>query len=118
MYASPDQTKGIYAAPNNRGIIEFVVEAGPQASPRGHVLFEAMIQRFGTNARGVMGCWTYGNNLARFNQLTAQGMPLEQAAAATWTGSQAIRLGFTTVVVVTAQGMPGAYTKVLAEFSR
>lgn len=118
MYASPDQSKGIYAALNTDGMIEFVIEAGPQASPRGHVLFEEMIKHFGTNARGVMGCWTYGSNLVRFNQLTAQGMSLEQAATATWTGSQAVRHGFTTVVVLAAQGTPGAYTKVLAEFTR
>jgi len=118
MYASPDQSKGIYAALNNHGMIEFVIEAGPQASPRGHVLFEAMINHFGTNAQGIVGSWSYGCNLARFNQLTAQGMSLEQAAAATWTGTQAARHGFTTGNVVTAQGLPGAYTRVLAVFTR
>ena len=81
--------KGIYGDLNHQGMIEFVIEAGPGANPRGHVLFEAMIKHFGDDATGVVGSWTYGSNLARFNELSAQGMSVEEAAAATWTGTQA-----------------------------
>jgi RHS repeat-associated protein len=117
MWASADQSKGIHGVLNNRAMIEFVIEAGPQASPRGHVLFKEMVNHFGTNARGVVGSWTYGSNLARFNELTAQGMSPEQAAAATWTGTQAAQNGFRTVTVIDKVGSPGAYTKVLVEFT-
>ena len=33
----------------------FVIKAGPEASPRGHVLFEAMVKHFGTCALGIVG---------------------------------------------------------------
>ena len=95
MRASADGSKGIYGDLNNENMIEFFIEAGPQASPRGHVLFKEMIDHFGATAKGVVGSWTYGDNLAAFNRLTAQGLSLEEAAAQTWTGMQAGRNGFT-----------------------
>lgn len=117
MRASSDGSKGIYGDLNNEGMIEFFIEAGPEANPRGHVLFKAMIDHFGDAASGVVGAWTYGENLAVFNRLTAQGLSLEVAAAQTWTGGQAVRNGFTKVEV-TAEGALGAYTRVLARFTR
>jgi hypothetical protein len=117
-YASADQSKGIYGALNSKKMIEFVIEAGPQADPRGHELFQQMVDHFGSQANGVVGSWTYGSNLAKFNELTANGMSLEQAAASTWTGTQAVSNGFTNVNVIEVKGSPGAFTKVLAEFTR
>jgi hypothetical protein len=113
MRASADGSKGIYGDLKNEGMIEFFIEAGPQANPRGNVLFKEMINHFGDTAKGVVGSWTYGDNLAAFNRLTAQGMSLEEAAAQTWTGMQAARNGFTKVEAI-AEGAPGAYTRVLA----
>ena len=118
MWASPDKAKGIYGALNKDGLVEFVIEAGPQASPHGRVLFAEMMEHFGSKAKGVVGSWSYGDNLARFNQLVAQGMTPAKAAAQTWTGTQAARFGFTTVRIVTTEGAPGAYTKVIVEFLR
>jgi hypothetical protein len=117
MRASADGSRGIYGDLNNEGMIEFFIEAGPQANPRGNVLFKEMINHFRDTAKGVVGSWTYGDNLAAFNRLTAQGMSLEEAAAQTWTGMQAARNGFTKVEVI-AEGAPGAYTSVLAKFTR
>jgi hypothetical protein len=71
----------------------------------------------GDTARGVVGSWTYGDNLVAFNRLTAQGMSLEEAAAQTWTGAQSVKNGFTRVEVI-AKGAPGAYSRVLAKFTR
>jgi hypothetical protein len=116
MRASADGSKGIYGDLNDEGMIEFFIEAGPQANPRGHVLFKEMINHFGDTAKGVVGSWTYGDNLAAFNRLTAQGLSLEEAAAQTWTGMQAATNGFTKVEVI-AEGAPGAYTRVLAKFT-
>ena len=117
MRASADGSKGIYGDLSNEDMIEFFIEAGPQANPRGNVLFKEMINHFGDTAKGVVGSWTYADNLAAFNRLTAQGMSLEEAAAQTWTGMQAARNGFTNVEVI-AEGAPGAYTRVLAKFTR
>jgi hypothetical protein len=117
MRASADGSKGIYGDLNTEDMIEFFIEAGPQANPRGNVLFKEMIDHFGDTAKGVVGSWTYGDNLAAFNQLTAQGLSLEEAATKTWTGTQAARNGFTKVEV-TAEGTPGACTRVLAKFTR
>lgn len=117
MRASADGSKGIYGDLNNEDMIEFFIEAGPEANPRGKVLFKEMINHFGDTAKGVVGSWTYGDNLAAFNRLTAQGVSLEEAAAQTWTGMQATRNGFMKVKVI-AEGAPGAYTRVLAKFTR
>ena len=117
MRASADGSKGIYGDLTDEDMIEFFIEAGPQANPRGHVLFKEMIDHFGATAKGVVGSWTYGDNLAAFNRLTAQGLSLEEAAAQTWTGMQAARNGFTKVEVI-AEGLPGAYTRVLAKLTR
>ena len=117
MRASEDGSKGIYGKLNDEDMIEFFIEAGPRANPRGNVLFKEMINYFGDAARGVVGSWTYGDNLSTFNRLTAQGISLEEAAAQTWTGMQAARNGFGKVEVI-AEGAPGAYTMVLAKFAR
>lgn len=117
MRASADGSKGIYADLNNEGMIEFFIEAGPLANPRGNVLFKEMIKHFGDTAKGVVGSWTHGDNLSAFNRLTAQGVSLEEAAFQTWTGRQAARNGFTKVEVI-ADGAPGAFTRVLAKFTR
>jgi hypothetical protein len=45
MRASADGSKGIYGDLNDEGMIEFFIEAGPQANPRGHVLFKEMIDQ-------------------------------------------------------------------------
>ncbi len=118
MWASAGKAKGIIGSLNEQGMVEFAVEAGPEATPRGSVLFEQMMDHFGGSAKGVVGSWTYGSNLAEFNALTGQGMSAEQAAAATWTGTQAARQGFSAVNVVRTVGNPGAYTKVLVNFTR
>lgn len=117
MRASADGSKGIYADLNNEGMIEFFIEAGPQANPRGNVLFKERIKHFGDSAKGVVGSWTHGDNLSAFNRLTAQGLLLEEAAFQTWTGGQAARNGFTKVEVFAAEA-PGAFTRVLAKFTR
>ena len=110
---------GIYGDLTANGMIEFYIGAGSEAVPRGHVLFQAMINYFGTRARGVIGSWTYGTNLAKFNELTAQRLTFEQAVAGTWTGIQALENGFRTVTIIgTPTGTPGAYTRVLVEFTR
>jgi hypothetical protein len=117
MRASADGSKGIYGALNAEDMIEFFIEAGPRANPRGNALFKEMIDHFGDAAKGVIGSWTYGDNLAAFNRLTARGLSLGEAAAQRWTGIQAARNGFTKVEVI-AEGDSGAYTTVLAKFTR
>jgi hypothetical protein len=59
MRASADGSKGIYGALNTEDMIEFFIEAGPQANPRGNALFKEMIDHFGGAAKGVIGSWTY-----------------------------------------------------------
>ena len=43
MRASRDGSKGIYGCLNDEHMIEVIIEAGPGANPRGHVLFKEMI---------------------------------------------------------------------------
>lgn len=97
------------------GVLSFIVENRPQDGTgcRGRWMFAEMMQHFGANVQAVRGSWTYGDNLAKVNELTRGGaMPLEDAARHTWTGRRAAEWGFSQVEVVSAAGAPGRYRNV------
>lgn len=48
-------------------------------------------------AASIKSSWTFGDNLAEFNRLTAHGVPPKEAALGTWTGKLAAEAGFTKV---------------------
>jgi RHS repeat-associated protein len=110
--------KGILGTINDKGIVEFVVEAGPGSPMRGGQMFQQMMEHFGSNVKGVAGNWYYGDNLAAVNQLTAQGVSLEKAVSQTWTAGQAAKYGFSTPAVQSAVGNPGNYSKIQVIFSK
>jgi hypothetical protein len=78
-----------------------------------------MMQHFGTRVTAIQGNWTYGDNLAMVNRLTAGGIPLEEAAKQGFTGKRAADWGFLRVYVLPqTQGIPGSFTRVYVLFEK
>jgi len=85
---------------------------------RGAEQFDIILAHFGS-ARGFEASWQYGDNLAKFNELTAKGIKPEEAALQTWTGQQCQRHGFARevkIVETSPKDSPGAYKTVKVHF--
>ena len=90
-----------------------VDDAGQRSTVlRGQEQFKSAMVYFGGRVKSVRGAWNYGDNLKKFNELTAAGKTAEEAAVATWTGEQAVAAGYRNVAVVKLEGSAGSYTKV------
>jgi len=114
----PDD-RGIMGSVDQEGVLSFVVVAGPGRPIRGTEMFDLMMRAFGQSVRAIAGVWRQGFegqpsvNLDKVNELTASGMPLEQAVCRTWTATRAARWGYTKVAVVgVPHGEPGRFSKV------
>ncbi len=92
--------------------IRTVVDGQRSKVMRGATEFRAILDHFEGKFDGILGAWSYGDNLAEFNKLTAARKSLEEAALGTWTGQQSIAAGYARVTVRSVIGTPGAYTKV------
>ena len=100
-------------------IIRTKLEDGTRSTLlRGSELFTSALRHFEGRFKAIRGSWHYGDNIAEVNELTAKGMPLLEAAKKTWTGKRAAEAGFTRVSIRHADGRTGAYTDVLAIFSK
>ncbi|HTU92622.1 MAG TPA: hypothetical protein VMF69_21250 [Gemmataceae bacterium] len=104
--------KGIVGYLDENGVITFVIEAGERSPIRGTELFDNMMRSFGDEAKAIRGVWRVGTNLDKVNELTAQGLLLEEAVQYAWTVTRARRLGFSKVAVVLQEGQSGQYAKI------
>jgi hypothetical protein len=76
-------------------------------------MFHQMMRHFGPSVTAIQGNWTYGDNLAKVNLLTAGGLALKEAARQSFTGKRAADWGFVTVhALPKTQGIPGQYARV------
>lgn len=103
------------------GQLSFIVENKPKDGKgcRGTWLFGQLIRHFGVRVTAIQGNWTYGDNLAVVNRLTAAGAALEEAARQGFTGKRAAEWGFTQVrIVPPLRGTAGSYTQVHVLFER
>jgi hypothetical protein len=107
------------------GELTFILENLPKSKPTtgcpGWWLFAQMMdhfQKIGTTITAVVGSWTYGDNLATVNQLTAGNnpAPLVEAAKRTITGVYAASWQFTKVTVDSSSGNPGNYRRIRVRF--
>lgn len=96
----------------------FDLDTGQRGSVRGQTPFDLMMQHFGDGVLAIRGLWMEGTNLEGFNRATAAGMTLSDAARQTWTGRQAVRHGFSTVVHGKMIGSAGYYGWVEMTFFR
>lgn len=108
--------KGIIAHLDENGLVEFKANT-IGCGVRGRDLFNKMMQYFGQNANGLWGKWVSGTNLNTVNELTSQGVPLEQAITRTWTAKRARDAGFGEATLIKAEGNAGAYTDIVVQFT-
>jgi hypothetical protein len=100
------------------GVLAFIVSNRPKDGTGcpGRWMFGEMMTHFAASVVAIRGSWTYGDNLATVNRLTASGVPFEAAAAQTWTGRRAAECGYSSIQVVSTTGTPGAYSNVQVLF--
>ncbi|MER5635621.1 Hint domain-containing protein [Kitasatospora sp. NPDC002227] len=85
----------------------------------GKQMFQMVMDHFGDKVEIIQGNWSYGDNLAAFNKLIAEGMPEKTAARATWTGQRAADYGYTSVRISRAEpAAEGGYARVSADFRK
>jgi hypothetical protein len=86
------------------------------AALKGREQFRNIVNFFRGGFSAIKGNWQFGTNLDKVNELTARGIPLEEAAAQTWSAEQARGFGFEKVRILEAVGRPGNYTTVKVLF--
>lgn len=118
------QSNFIWGEVTVQGHLTFHVHNEPKDGQgcRGWWLFRQMWDHFaaqGTRIVAIEGEWTFGDNLATVNQLTASGLTCLEAAEQTWTAARARGVGFTTISeAVPPVGTSGQYTEVYVRFTR
>jgi hypothetical protein len=116
--------KGIMASVDERGVLSFVIEAGPGCAIRGSEMFDLMMRVFGDQIESILGVWRKGfqgrpsTNLDKINELTGNGLSLELAVPQAWTATRASRWGFTNLTINKADGKPGHYVKIDVMFQK
>ena len=94
-----------------------ILEGGERSELlRGEEQFARVMMHFGSKVKSIRGSWSYGTNLAKFNEATGAGRSAEKAALETWTGEQSAAHGYSKVAVLSLEGKPGAYTTVVVRF--
>ncbi|HEY1379166.1 MAG TPA: hypothetical protein VGF55_20355 [Gemmataceae bacterium] len=111
--------RGIVGSVDEDRVLAFVVLAGEGCPIRGTEMFDLMMRAVSKEIRAIAGVWRTGfggepsTNLDRVNELTAAGMPLDDAVRQTWTATRAARWGFSRVTVLgTPAGGVGRYTRI------
>jgi len=113
----PSRKASICGEVDGNGVFEFAIQAASDSSIRGWQLFRRMMIAFGDEVRAIHGFWRKGLlpsiNIDKVNELTAAGVPLDEAVLDAWTVKQARHFGFQNVRVIgLPEGMPGAFAKV------
>lgn len=88
---------------------------------RGIDLVKQAVAHFGDSVRGIHASWNSRHtllayNLELFNQLTHDGLSVEEAAKQTWTGRVAKELGFAKLEHIDAYERNGQYFSVDVQF--
>ncbi len=85
---------------------------------RGEDQFRRIVTHFARRFRSIRDTWIVGDNLKEFNRAIGAGVSNDTAAMMTWTGTQAAAAGYPRVRILSLEGSPGRYTKVVLAFSR
>ena len=80
--------------------------------------FKKILVHFAGRFTSIRGSWSYDDNLDSFNRAVVAGDAPEVAALKTWTGRQCAAAGYKRAILRSAEGRPGAYTKVVVSFLR
>jgi hypothetical protein len=114
---------GILSEIDEAGIVSFKINA--EGSPvRGTDMFKQMMEHYGSEVKGIRGFWVSransptNKNLGKVNQLTGQGMSLEDAVRQAWTANRAKDFGFTNIRIVDHRGTAGNYEMIEVVFTK
>lgn len=121
MLLNRNKTNNFIWGELDSGELSFIVENRPRDGKGcpGSWLFAAMMKHFGSSVMAVRGSWTYGDNLAHVNTLTAgSGTSMDAAARQTWTGKRCAEWDFFFVEVLNVVGTPGHYISVQVRFTK
>jgi hypothetical protein len=77
-----------------------------------------ILAHFFPRYKSVRVSWWFGENLVTFNRALASGATLEAAAQRTVFGHQVALAGFSRALILSLEGSPARYTKVVVSFSR
>jgi hypothetical protein len=120
-YFEPIPGGGITGDLDKEGFVEYAIKA-KGTGVRGTDLFNRMMAYFGKNAKGIWGKWVASaeesSNLEKVNELTANGVQIEEAITQTWAANRARDAGFGTANLIKAEGSAGAYTNIEVKFTQ
>jgi len=95
---------------------------GTRSKLVGAEVLNKVVKHFEGKFDTITGRWSHrvfpSDNLYQFNQLTFDGVSLEEAATKTWTGQQAARLGFPRVEKIIAVGIDGDFSNVVVTYGK
>ncbi len=77
-----------------------------------------ILAHFFPRYKSVRVSWWFGENLVTFNRALAAGATPEVAAQRTVFGHQVALAGFSRAQILSLEGSPARYTKVIVSFSR
>jgi hypothetical protein len=77
-----------------------------------------ILAHFFPRYRSVRTTWRFGENLAAFNRYTAAGATLEEAALRTAVGHQLALAGYPRPLILSLEGFPARYTKIVVRFRK
>ena len=107
------------------GVVTFFIAAGPNSLVRGTELFNEMMDSFGADANVIQGTWRKppsgdeSTNIDKVNELTGQGVPIEEAIQHAWTVTRARKRGFGRAIMLgSPTGVAGAYVKIDVEMKK
>jgi len=77
-----------------------------------------ILAHFFPRYKSVRVSWWFGENLVTFNRALAAGATPEAAARRTVFGHQVALAGYSRALILSLEGSPARYTKVVVSFSR
>jgi hypothetical protein len=88
-YDHPSGKATVYAELDKNGVVTFAIQVARDSPVRGTELFRRMMLAFGDDAKAIEGVWRKSNrpsiNIDKVNELTQQGIGLEDAVRQGWT---------------------------------
>jgi hypothetical protein len=77
-----------------------------------------ILARFFPRYRSIRTSWQFGDNLVAFNRCVAAGATPEEAALRTALGHQLALAGYPRPLVLSLEGSPARYTKIVVSFRK
>jgi hypothetical protein len=77
-----------------------------------------ILAHFFPRYKSIRTSWQFGENLVAFNRCTAAGATAEEAALRTALGHQLALAGYPRPLILSLEGFPARYTKIVVRFCK